>query len=293
MPRRLSLINLLVAGSLHSVGCAQAQTLDLSSVLGSLRGTVATLLPSATAEERATVLQGVTESLIGTGGVLSNVEAAVNAQANLLSVQTGDLRLLSSDVTLIRTTSQNIATGVSDLRSTVTTHETLLNEQSTRIDVQSDLLAQLDARQIDQGRRVSAVEATTERHDAEINRISLNDRVQDARIANYDRRIGQQEQATTALADGITYLSQRVESVARTADVATEGVAMALALKSPAVAEDKTFALSGGWGTFEGRHAFAVSGAVRANSALQFDAGVAVGAENSSVGGRAGATISW
>jgi hypothetical protein len=293
MLRPLPLVSLLLATSLYQIATAQAQTLDLGSVLGGLRGTVATLLPSTSAADRATVLQGVTESLIGTGGVLSNVETAVNAQANLLTLQTGDLRLLSSDVALIRTSTQNTATDIADLRTTVTTHETRLNDQSTQIDVQADLLAELDARQIDQGRRVSVVEAQSERQTGEINRLSLNDRAQDARIATYDRRIGQQEQATAALADGVTYLSQRVESVARTADVATEGVAMALALKSPAVADDKTFALSGGWGTFEGRHAFAVSGAVRANSALQFDAGVAVGAENSSVGGRAGATISW
>jgi hypothetical protein len=68
---------------------------------------------------------------------------------------------------------------------------------------------------------------------------------------------------------------------------------MAMALSSPYVPEDKTFAISGGWGTFEGKNAFGLSGAMRATEYLQFDAGVAYGASTASVGGRMGATLAW
>lgn len=272
---------------------ASAQALDLGGLLGGLRGAVGTLTPSSTVADRVTILQDVTNGLIGPTGVLSTVEAAVDVQANLLNLQANNLVTLRSDLTLLRTSSDNVSVDLSDLRTTVTRHETRLDEQSNTLNVQADLLAALDVRQSEQGRRVATLETASRQQSTAIDRLTVSDQAQDARLLDHDQRIALQEQSTNGLYEGMSQLSGQISQVDRKADVATEGVAMALALKSPAVADDKTFAVSGGWGTFEGHNAFAVSGAVRANAALQFDAGVAVGTQNSSVGGRAGATISW
>ncbi len=45
--------------------------------------------------------------------------------------------------------------------------------------------------------------------------------------------------------------------------------------------------------TREGENAFGVSAAVRAGDHIQFDGGIALGTGESSVGGRAGATVTW
>lgn len=286
---------------------ASAQSLDLGGLLGGLRGAVGTLTSSSTVADRVTILQDVTNGLIGPTGVLSTVGAAVDAQANLLNLQANNLVSLRSDLTLLRTSTDTVSVDLSDLRTTVTRHETRLDTQSDSLNVQADLLAALDLRQSEQGRRVAALdvrqseqgrrvatlETTSLQQSSAIDRLSRSDQAQDDRLLDHDQRIALQERSTNGLYEGMSQLSQQISQVDRKADVATEGVAIALALKSPAVADGKTFAVSGGWGTFEGHNAFAVSGAVRANSALQFDAGVAVGTQNSTVGGRAGATISW
>lgn len=95
------------------------------------------------------------------------------------------------------------------------------------------------------------------------------------------------------MADGFAGVESEIRHQSRRIDKATEGVAMAIAMKSPAVPEDKRFAISGSFGAFEGQTALAFAGGVRATDALQLDAGVAVGLDEGSIGGRAGATLAW
>ncbi|KAB0679923.1 YadA C-terminal domain-containing protein [Aureimonas leprariae] len=95
------------------------------------------------------------------------------------------------------------------------------------------------------------------------------------------------------MASGFAGIDDELRHQSRRIDKATEGVAMAMAMKSPAVPEDKNFAIFGSFGAFDGQTALAFAGGVRATEALQFDAGVAVGLDRGSVGGRAGATLAW
>lgn len=74
---------------------------------------------------------------------------------------------------------------------------------------------------------------------------------------------------------------------------ANEGVAMALAMESPAVPAGKAMAMSGGVGFFKGRAAFAsaISAAVGEN--LQVSAGLGLGLNSKEVGARAGFQVAW
>jgi hypothetical protein len=72
-----------------------------------------------------------------------------------------------------------------------------------------------------------------------------------------------------------------------------EGIAMAMALDAPYVAPGMTFAMSGGYGNFEGSSAVALSGAFRVSPNVQFDAGLGYGVSHNNLGGRVGVTVSW
>ena len=131
---------------------------------------------------------------------------------------------------------------------------------------------------------------------ASIAALETNDARQDTVLATHTTQIAALEargtQQIQEVTNRVSNIENRMDNMNERIDTANAGVAMAFAMKTPTVAENKTFAVSGGWGTFEGENAFAVSGAVRATDMLQFDAGIAVGS-GSAVGGRAGATLSW
>jgi len=72
-----------------------------------------------------------------------------------------------------------------------------------------------------------------------------------------------------------------------------EGIALALAMESPFVPLSQTSAVAAGYGNFRGSSAFALSGAFRLDPNVQFNAGLGVGVNHSSVGARVGVIFSW
>ncbi len=68
---------------------------------------------------------------------------------------------------------------------------------------------------------------------------------------------------------------------------------MAMALDAPYVAPGMTFAMSGGYGNFEGSSAVALSGGLRVSPNVQLDAGLGYGVSHGNLGGRVGVTLSW
>lgn len=74
---------------------------------------------------------------------------------------------------------------------------------------------------------------------------------------------------------------------------ANEGVALALAMESPAVPSDAKFALSLGIGTWEGRSSIGGALALRLSDRAVFSAGGGAGMRSGKVGGRAGVQFAW
>lgn len=74
---------------------------------------------------------------------------------------------------------------------------------------------------------------------------------------------------------------------------ANEGVAMALAMESPAVPAGASFALSGGVGNYNGRTSLALAISTAVGEKASVSAGVGVGANSGEVGTRAGFQIAW
>jgi len=72
-----------------------------------------------------------------------------------------------------------------------------------------------------------------------------------------------------------------------------EGIALALAMESPFVPLSQSSAVAAGYGNFRGSSAFALSGAFRVDPNVQFNAGLGVGLNHSSIGARVGVTIGW
>jgi len=74
----------------------------------------------------------------------------------------------------------------------------------------------------------------------------------------------------------------------------SEGIAIALAMAgTPVVLPKERFAMSANWGNFEGRNGFAGALAFKVTDMVQLNGGIGFGAEEGTVGGRAGIRIGW
>ncbi len=88
--------------------------------------------------------------------------------------------------------------------------------------------------------------------------------------------------------------------VDRGVNKAYEGTAIALAISQPLLVNDQSFAIRGGWGTYENQNAFGVSaagviarGVFGNGSTVVVDAGVGFGTDHNDVAGKAGVTIGF
>ncbi|MCB2078008.1 MAG: YadA-like family protein [Novosphingobium sp.] len=74
---------------------------------------------------------------------------------------------------------------------------------------------------------------------------------------------------------------------------ANEGVAMALAMESPAIPAGASFAMSGGVGHYKGRTSLAMAVSAAVSEMSSISAGLGVGANSGEVGARAGFQFAW
>ncbi len=248
----------LALAAMMALAPRPAHALDLSGLIGPLIDLLST-----------SDVELVLDGLIAPDGVIEAIEAEINIQGNLIN---------------------DIAIDISDLRGSLDTVEI---DVANLLTVTGDLTASVDGQQvaIDELMQTSATHSTTlVTHTDQIASLQTAATTTAATLLEHGQRL---DSLDTRMSDGFAALASGIDRVNQRVDVAHEGVAMAMALSSPYVPEDKTFAISGGWGTFEGKNAFGLSGAVRATEYLQFDAGVTYGASTASVGGRMGATLAW
>jgi len=74
---------------------------------------------------------------------------------------------------------------------------------------------------------------------------------------------------------------------------ANEGVAMALAMETPAIPSGANFAVSGGVGYYESRAAATAAFSARIGTMSSVSAGVGVGFDSGEIGARAGFQAAW
>jgi hypothetical protein len=96
------------------------------------------------------------------------------------------------------------------------------------------------------------------------------------------------------------YVDQGNSTLNRRVDKAFEGTAMALSLEQPIMLPGQSFAIRGGWGSFEDANAFGVSaaGVLSRNvfgpgTSATLDGGVGVSTDSGAVTGKAGVTFGW
>ena len=92
---------------------------------------------------------------------------------------------------------------------------------------------------------------------------------------------------------GKTELAERIDQAFASAEEASRAAAVIGALPVPIIEKGHNFALAGNYAQFEDEGAFGLAGAFRINVNTSLNAGVAVGAEDGSVGGRIGLNLSW
>ena len=96
-----------------------------------------------------------------------------------------------------------------------------------------------------------------------------------------------------ALQDDVEILYDQNRRQNRQIDKANEGVAMALAMESPAVPEGSTFALSGGLGGYQGKNALSTAVSAAVGDKATVSAGLGYGLNSGEVGYRAGFQIAF
>jgi autotransporter adhesin len=97
-----------------------------------------------------------------------------------------------------------------------------------------------------------------------------------------------------ASAGDITAINARLDDLSARSSKAYAGVAMAFAMAgAPTVLPNETFVATLNWGTFQGAHGLAVSGAYRLGNNIQLNGGVAFSPNQSVAGGRAGVRVGW
>jgi hypothetical protein len=92
---------------------------------------------------------------------------------------------------------------------------------------------------------------------------------------------------------GKTELAERIDQAFAAAEDTSRAAAVIGALPVPIIEKGHNFAIAGNYAQFESDGAFGLAGAFRINVNTSLNAGVAVGAEDGSVGGRVGLNVSW
>jgi len=91
----------------------------------------------------------------------------------------------------------------------------------------------------------------------------------------------------------INQLFDTVDGFEASVDRANEGVAMALAMESPALSPGAHFGLSGGVGYYDGESAATVAMSARVSHSASLSAGVGMGFDSGEVGARGGFQVEW
>jgi autotransporter adhesin len=112
-------------------------------------------------------------------------------------------------------------------------------------------------------------------------------------IAGLDTRVTANTNAINSLDNRVSSLESSMSPMNGRIDKAYEGTAMALAMGGGTLPNDKNFAVSINWGTFEGENAFAGSAYARITENLLIHGGLGVGASEGTFGGTAGLTFTW
>ena len=97
----------------------------------------------------------------------------------------------------------------------------------------------------------------------------------------------------TALTGQVNTLFDLTEINRRAINRANEGVAMALAMESPALPAGTNFALSGGVGYYEDQASLTMAITARVGENASVSAGIGTGFNSGSVGARGGFQIAW
>lgn len=140
---------------------------------------------------------------------------------------------------------------------------------------------------------------TTNNHTAQINNHGNRITSLEGTVSGFDSRIKNSEQQSNEALSKINGFDKRITDINGKAELALDGVALAMALADPVLTGDASFGLRGNWGNFEGHSAWGVSaiGILHRNvfgNGETFGLAGAIGAtEGGDVGGRVGAQLTW
>jgi hypothetical protein len=149
------------------------------------------------------------------------------------------------------------------------------------------------------GNKVSGLTKQTNDNTKTINKHTTQIASLGKTVSTFDKRITTAEEQSKEALDKINGFDQRINASLSTANLALDGVALAMALADPTLTGDQNFGIRANWGNFAGHNGFGVSvvGILDHNvfgNGETFGLSGAIGAtENGEVGGRIGAQLTF
>ncbi|TIX51148.1 hypothetical protein E5222_01315 [Alteraurantiacibacter aquimixticola] len=196
--------------------------------------------------------------------------AGINSAASL-AAQSGPVQVVTADA------SGNLATTVLDipdvsgLTSDVASLDGRVDTLETDVGGLTTQVASVDG-------RVGTLETNVSGLTTEVATLGTTVNGLSNQVTAIDGRVGILESGVAELRDDIRR--------------GYEGSALAMAMGGAILPQGASFAVSGGWGTYRGEHAFSLSGVGRLGNNVYAQGGLGVG-ERGGVGGRAGVTLAW
>lgn len=296
----------------QSAATVNMATIDANGVLGRSSVSLATLLAGvgggggggfdpaylesglADHETRITTLESFRNTQVGTNANLSAQIIAVSTKADQ---HTNDINLINSTlfdfdnrITSLENGGAGGGTPFDD--SALVAKNT---EQDTR-------LSSVETKNTEQDTRLASVEAKNTEQDTRLSTIETKNTAQDATLTNHATRItsleglvGQQANQSAALASMQTDIGNLFELANQNRKAVREanaGVALALAMDTPALMPGETIAVSGGFGYWNNKVAGSASVSYRVGGNAALSAGVGI-ASTGKVGARVGVRMGW
>jgi hypothetical protein len=182
---------------------------------------------------------------------------------------------------------------IAALQTTTATHTTQIGALQTASTTQAGQIVAIQTLDTTQNQRLTGVESTNTAQDTQIVALQAGAATQANQISAIQVLDATQSAQIASLQSQLNTSFDLSKQNQRDVGRATEGVAMALAMESPALPPGTNFAVSGGVGYFNNAAAVTTAVTRRVGPNASVSAGVGYGFRTKQVGARGGFQIAW
>jgi chromosome segregation ATPase len=240
------------------------------------------------------VLKG--QSAVNTTNI-TNVTTTVNTH-------TSNIAALNGQVSTLQGQTATNTTDITDLKGRTTANTTSITNLTNTVTTQGTTISNVQNTVKNHGTDITGLKATTATHTATLGNHGTRITRLEGRTDGLEQRMGDVESQVFNTVGGfdsrITGAEQTAARAENKADKALEGVAVALSLQDPVLANGDSFGVRMNWGMYGGENALGMTalGVLDRNAfgdgeTLSFGGGIGVGLDDGNVGGRLGMQLTF